>query len=563
MHQTVSCQHCKKDFTIEPEDFLFYEKMSVPAPTFCPTCRFVRRLTFMNIRSLYKHKCDLCGENTLSIFNPDSGRTVYCQKCWWSDQWDPSTYGVDYDPSRPFLQQLAELNQRMPHSALESQYATLVNTHYANYTAYSKNCYLVFFADYAENSMYSYLIAHVKDSSDCYNLSESELCYGDIGCQKCYRTFFSEDCSDCNEVWFSKNLTGCSNCIGCKNLRKKQYCIFNEQYTKEEYQEIIKNLKLDSHEGLAALKTKAHDFWMTQPEKYMHVDPASVNVTGEYITQSKNAHHCYAVTGLENARYVQMVTLGPVKDTMDYTCWGSNASLVYDCAVVGENAQNIKFSNECWPNVSELEYCIYAHSSKNMFGCSNIKNQEYCILNKKYSKEEFYTLREQIIADMNSNPYTDTLGRSYPYGQGLTVSLFAYNETEAQLYFPLTKEEALAQGFTWYDKVDNTYQVTISGTDLPATIAEVDDSILDQIISCEKTGRGYRIVRDELDLLRKLNLPLPRRHPDVRFEERHHQVNPPVFYNRTTADGKEVLTAYAPDSPYEILSEEGYQDQVL
>ena len=29
------CQSCKKEFTIEPEDFLFYEKIKVPAPTFC------------------------------------------------------------------------------------------------------------------------------------------------------------------------------------------------------------------------------------------------------------------------------------------------------------------------------------------------------------------------------------------------------------------------------------------------------------------------------------------------------------------------------------------------
>ncbi|MFA6585673.1 MAG: cytochrome C551 [Candidatus Paceibacterota bacterium] len=40
-----TCQNCKKDFTIEPEDFNFYEKINVPPPTFCPECRMVRRLT--------------------------------------------------------------------------------------------------------------------------------------------------------------------------------------------------------------------------------------------------------------------------------------------------------------------------------------------------------------------------------------------------------------------------------------------------------------------------------------------------------------------------------------
>ena len=34
--ETKTCQNCKNDFIIEPDDFSFYEKMKVPAPTFCP-----------------------------------------------------------------------------------------------------------------------------------------------------------------------------------------------------------------------------------------------------------------------------------------------------------------------------------------------------------------------------------------------------------------------------------------------------------------------------------------------------------------------------------------------
>ena len=54
------CQNCKKDFIIEPEDFNFYEKIKVPPPTFCPWCRFIRRMAWRNERALYKRTCDLC-----------------------------------------------------------------------------------------------------------------------------------------------------------------------------------------------------------------------------------------------------------------------------------------------------------------------------------------------------------------------------------------------------------------------------------------------------------------------------------------------------------------------
>ena len=58
--ETKSCQNCQKDFTIEPDDFAFYEKMKVPAPTFCPECRLQRRLAWRNEKSFYERTCGLC-----------------------------------------------------------------------------------------------------------------------------------------------------------------------------------------------------------------------------------------------------------------------------------------------------------------------------------------------------------------------------------------------------------------------------------------------------------------------------------------------------------------------
>ena len=63
--QNVICQNCKKDFTIEPDDFGFYEKIKVPPPTWCPECRMIRRMLFRNERSLYKQNCDLCKKSII------------------------------------------------------------------------------------------------------------------------------------------------------------------------------------------------------------------------------------------------------------------------------------------------------------------------------------------------------------------------------------------------------------------------------------------------------------------------------------------------------------------
>ena len=558
--ETKQCRKCSNEFVIESDDFEFYKKMSVPAPVECPDCRFQRRLSFMNVRSLYRRTCDLCSKPTLSIFRPELDMTFHCQKCYWSDDWDPMAISAEYNPNVPFLQQLDDLRRRVPHSAMESLYSSMVNSEYCNYTAYMKNSYLCYFADYGENILYSYVLAHVKDSMDCARFKECELCYELVGGYKCYQTFFSLELAECRNVWFSKDCVGCTDCIGCVNLRKKQYCIFNEQYTKEEYEGKKKEMNLGSYDSLMKLKKKAEEFWMQHPVKYMYTNSLSVNVSGDYVYDSKNANYCYLVDNTEDSKFIQMITVPSVKNCYDYTSWGANMSLAYECITTGDNSQNTICCDECWPNVNDLQYCIYTHSSHDCFGCAGIRKAEYCILNKQYSKEEYEKLKAQIIADMDTNPYVDKKGNKWGYGYGLPteLSVFAYNETDAQLYFPLEKDEAERQGFAWYDKKNTEFDITKQGSELPDTIAEVDDSILNEIIACEKTGRAYRIVRDELDMLRRFNVPLPRKHPDVRLEERYEFVHKPKFYNRTTEDGKEVLTTYSPDDPRPLLSEEEY-----
>jgi hypothetical protein len=50
-------------------------------------------------------------------------------------------------------------------------------------------------------------------------------------------------------------------------------------------------------------------------------------------------------------------------------------------------------------------------SSKNLFGCIGLRHEEYCILNKKYSKEEFESLRVKIIEYMGKTGWTNRPSR--------------------------------------------------------------------------------------------------------------------------------------------------------
>src|SRR3989338_7056013 len=103
--ETKICQNCKSDFTIEPDDFGFYEKIKVPSPTFCPECRLLRRFIHTSETVLYKRKCDFSGKEILSMYGENPIFPFYETDIWNSDVWDPKSSGMDYDGSRPFLEQ--------------------------------------------------------------------------------------------------------------------------------------------------------------------------------------------------------------------------------------------------------------------------------------------------------------------------------------------------------------------------------------------------------------------------------------------------------------------------
>ncbi len=564
--ENKNCQNCKKDFIIEPDDFLFYKKINVPPPTWCSRCRMERRMSFGNTWSVFWRNCDKCGKKTLSIYPPEQEIKVYCSPCFWADDWDGTEYAMVYDPSRPFLEQVKELSNKTPFSPLDTLYTSLVNSEYSNGIAWAKNCYLTFWADYCKDVYYSAILFHLENSIDCIRGYKSELCYGSIGFIRCYNMFFSDECDDCINVWFCRNCYNCQNCIGCANLSGASYCIFNERYTKDEYEKRVKELNLESWEGLKNLEEKAYKFWLTKPYRQYNGHSLNLNVSGDHVYTSKNSKEMYIANGTENCKWTQFITVPTAKDCYDYSGWGNNSSLIYECASVGENANNIKFSYECFPDSLNEEYCFWCIAGKNNFGCVSLKRKQHCILNKEYSKDEYEKLKNQIIADMKTNPYVDKLGRKFFYGEFFPpeMSKFPYNKSNSMKFLPKTKEQALREGYSWSDKEDQFYKSTIDADSLPNTAKESKDSILNEIIKCKNCSNGYKIVKGEFDLLQKMNLPLPRECPKCRENKRFARMNKPskLYFRNCAKCGIEVRTPYSPDRPEIIYCEKCYQQEV-
>lgn len=494
--------------------------------------------------SFYKRRCDLSGKEIFSMFSKDAPVKVYDRDIWWSDKWDPMGYGRDYDFSRPFFEQYHELIKEVPW--FSRSVLNMVNSDYCMNCGDLKNCYLVFHAGPAEDCMYGNGINNSNDCVDNAYTDKCELCYGCFVINNCYKAFFSSNCDNSQEIYFCHDCVGCNNCFGCVNLRNKQYHIFNKPYSKEDYYKKLGEFNLNSHKSLDELAKQTRDFWIKSPVKFI-TGRHNSNITGDYIFNSKNTFDSFRVSNIEDSRYIYgAYHLSGTKDCYDYDIWGENVELIYESNQVGKGASRLKSCLMCYPSARDLEYCMMCGSSSNLFGCAGLRNKQYCILNKQYSKEEYEELLPKIIEHMNSMPYTDKKGRIYKYGEFFPPELspFAYNETIAQEYFPLSAEAAVKAGYSWRDPEERNLEPEIHYNDLSDQIKDVKDDIVGKLILCkawdedsEKASQHnctkvFKIIPQELEFYKKMNLPIPRFCPNTRHFHRIKQRNPLKLWHR-------------------------------
>lgn len=523
--QTKICQNCKGSFLIEQDDLTFYEKIKVPPPTWCPECRMFRRFCFYNQRKFFQGKDFLNGKEILAGVHPESGIKTYERDYWWSDAWDPMVYGRDYDFAKPFFAQFKELLYAVPQPSRNT--TQLVNSDYCNHAYWVKNSYLSFDIGDAENTAYVVRAEYIKDSLDLYEAFHTELSYENYMSDEVYKVFFSINCEKCSDVWFSRNLAGCTNCFGCINLRGKSRYIFNKPHTKDSYERFMTDFQSGSFRAIEEMRKQTKEFWKTYPLKYT-LSINTENSIGEHIERSKNLKYCYSVHECENLAYSQFID-PPGADSYDASSNFCDFSLMYEVMIGGLQSYGLKFCWNCWSSNNNLEYSAFCRSSSELFGCVGLNNKQYCVLNKQYTKEDYFALREKIVKHMNEVPFVGNGNLVYKYGEFFPpdFSPYAYNETIAHDFFPLTKDKAEKKGFLWREPEVKEYQITIKASELPDSIADVADDILNTIIGCAKCERAYRIIPMELEFYRNQKLPLPRLCPDCRFQERLKFVNSP------------------------------------
>ena len=548
--------YCEGEFEILEEDIKFLKMLKVPAPSFCPTCRRMRRLLHMNFIRLFKRKCEAPthSEMMISIYPEECPFPVYDYQYFIGDVFDPFIFGEKYKEGTSGMEILLAQRKVFPMPSFLNRDPSSVNSDYSNGGRNVKNGYYVFACYTVEDAWYSDLVSRSRNVMDSHSVWDSELIYTCVQVEhlyKCSFIYFSNNCTDSMFLFDCKN---CDNCFGCVNLRGGKYVVYNKQYTKEEYEKFMQDVYPLSRTKLSEYKNK---FW--QLVKSMPINGSRnltvTNILGANIRNSKNIYDANNVVNSENARHCD--TLLSHHDSMDAMFSGGHSSFLYMTLNIGSQSSNVKFSVSSKFSI-DCEFIFNSKNLNNCFMCFGLQNKSYCVLNVQYSKEEYFKIVDEIKSEMlRRGEYGD--------GLGFEFSAQAYNFSGVQISYPLEKNIVEKLGGYWAEEPETNAGDTkvIKAQEVPETIEEVSDDAINTAIECEVTGRPFRITASELEFYRRRKLPLPTVQPSVRMENNTRLIPYGIKYKTVCAKCKnDMYSLFDPEENYILYCETCYQEEV-
>lgn len=550
---TSICKYCLADFPLYSLEKEQYDKSGFKYPNSCPTCRFRLLYSFFNDKHLYNRKDKKTWKNIISILSDEyswevieanSYRNLLVDDLWfnyWKEIWS--------DIFKDFLNLYNDFPKT---SRLVFQWVE--NWDYSSHVGTSKNLYLSYcvFSE-CEDIYYSLKITDSKNVFDSYAIASSSNVYSSRTIWTSHDVSFSRNSVDCSWLLFCSDMNNCKECIFCCNQVNKSYMVYNKQYSKEEYEKIKKGIyeKLLDYNQFLFLKQKFIEFLDENLIDWLINMNNCQKVNGESIFFSYNCVNVFSWNGLSNCINV-FVGWDFAEDKSEKIInsvefWTNCENTIWSFSF-GYNIYNVNFS---WfiAISSNIDYCIDLEWCEDCLFCIWLRNKKYCILNKQYEKQDYFKKKQEII---------DTLKVSWKWWDFIPfeASPFPYNDTLTYDYFKVNKviysdlrEEIIDENAIWIVRVfwndfisdaeldlwwkekikikwrTKNKEINIpenmeilNSNDIPS-IEEVWSDIVNKTIICEETGRPFRIIKQELDYLKKKWFPLPRIHQENRIDK--------------------------------------------
>ncbi len=561
------------------------KKYQISLPKLSPIARQIKRLIRRNERKFYKF-INKEWKQEITTISPERWYIIISQSDFL--EYNHLQYGRQY--SGNFFDDIGQLFNSMPYPSKLTN--NMENSDYCNQETDAKNCYLNAWGHGNQNSLYSTYSLNGIWIVDSYRVMKSEQVYQSINIHNSQKIFFSSEIYNSYNVFFSRDNKWCQNILFGFWLHNVSYIYKNKKITKEEWEKkyLFYKDKMSSYKWLLEVMKEYNKFISKFPVKWIN----NVNCENVFwIHELINGKNIILSSTWEESQDVMYANIfAMIDDSIDvesFWRWKKSYNI----------ASSIQIIN-CivWSHMIEnVESSIYAYSVRNssfLLWCVWLQYKEYCILNTQYDKESWEKNTVKIIKDLQSqNKFWDFFDPAY--------SPFPYNDSVAYDYFPIKKiiidwkEDIInADGiwtvtilnpnifisdavldFWWEEKVnikrrtkENNINIPdglkqILARDLSDTIYDIHDTILDQVILCEITGRPFRIVWLELEFYRKHGLPIPRKHPDVRHQERMKiRQGRQLHLRHCDKCNIEMLSVYPEDYKWKVYCETCYNKEI-
>ncbi|MBI5733193.1 hypothetical protein HY967_04590 [Candidatus Jorgensenbacteria bacterium] len=549
-------EYCEKKFEITDQDIEFLKILRVPPPIQCPTCRRQRRFSFMNWTRLFKRPCNAPGHNEeiISSVSTSCPFPVVDIPYYQSSYFDPTRMGFVSDIGKSFWSQFYELRRRVPLPAMVQEPSN-VNAEYSMGGRNSKNVYYATGVFNSEDILYANGIRDCRECMDIIFVTKADRVYEAIRSENIVNSsyiYFSEECIDSMFLFDCRN---CINCFGCVNLRNKSFCFFNEQLSREAYLEKIKAFDMGDRKTLRSLLDRFWSFVKSRPIRASQ-NFSSERVNGVSISQSRDLDYVIAAENSGHVRHSEDI-LGH-HDSMDVTVSGGHSHHLYETSNVGSQSSVTKFSFTS-KYITDSEFLLNCKRCKNCFGCVGLEDKSFYILNIPYKPDEYWSTVDKIKLAM--------LGRG-EYGMGVPISFspYAYNITLANVPFPLASEAVTRlHGYSQGETESNVKNMpTLKSDEVPRSIDDVSDTIIQTAVLSEHSGRPFRIVPKELEFYRRHRLSIPLSHPYERMDARTRIMGSYKAYRAVCSHcGKNIQSAFDPAEGFTLYCDMCYQNEVL
>lgn len=299
-----------------------------------------------------------------------------------------------------FLVDYQKLFKSVPHPALTG--GRNENVEFCDSIWHSYNTYYSFDSGRLKDCAYMYNCTGANyqtfcvDCFDCYECNSCELCYECFVAHNCYNSSFLEYCNQLSNCHYCIHCRNSKNLFGCVELEYKEYCIFNVQYTKDIYEQKLKELK---EKPPTEILQRVEKLRYLLPQQPMRITRQSENSFGDYIINCKNSYSCFFATECEDGAYLFDAQFS--KDCFDCSGGIHMSELCYECPDIGQgigHSYNCSYASGDY--LTDCHYCNNCLYSQNLFGCVNLNKARFCILNKQYSEKDYWQKVAEIKKEL-------------------------------------------------------------------------------------------------------------------------------------------------------------------